>query len=159
SWLTPAGATRTRLGKTLLDGRADDEVIYHGYPGEPLANSIFPSMPGQVPWEYGGWSIEAMDAHGGWIASVGDRLHWLAAGRGLPAPADLLDADALAQMLGNPDVPSCTAQGGTTPADPAYWYGFGWSVNKYGNHWHTGSLDGTSTEDATLSNGYSWSAF
>ena len=42
--------------------RADDEVLYYGYPGEPLANSIFPSMPGQVPWEYGGWAIEAMEA-------------------------------------------------------------------------------------------------
>ena len=159
NWLRPAGATRTQLGKTLLGDRADDEVRYYGYPGEPLANSIFPSMPGQVPWEYGGWAIEAMDAHGGWISSVVDLLHSQLAADGLPDPADLVDANQLAAMLANPAVPSCTAQGTATPADPAYWYGFGWSVNKYGNHWHSGALSGTATFDATLANGYSWAAF
>lgn len=159
SLLDPSGARRMRLGKTLLSDRADDEVRYHGYPGEPMANSIFPQMPGQVPWEYGGWAIEAMDAHGGWIASVVDMLSTQLRSDGLPAPADLFDANQRAILYGNPGVPSCTAKGGTVDADPGYWYGFGWSVNKYGNHWHTGALSGTATFDATLANGYSWAAF
>lgn len=156
--LGPAGATRARLGRSLLADRADDEVRYYPFPGEGMATSVFASAPGLLPWEYGGWAIEAMDAHGGWIASAVDILRFALTVDGLPQPPDLIDAGALAQMLANPHVPSCTAAGGTTPADPNYWYGFGWSVNSYGNHWHTGSLDGTSTEDVSAGNGFSWAA-
>src|SRR5206468_10896435 len=78
---------------------------------------------------------------------------------GMPKPGDIISAQSELEMLRDPMVPSCTDNGGTTPQTPGYWYGFGWSVNKYDNHWHTGALDGTATEDVSASNGYSWAAF
>jgi hypothetical protein len=62
-------------------------------------------------------------------------------------------------MLANPNVPSCNADGSTSPVSSAYWYGFGYQVNQYGNYWHTGSLPGTSTENVVANNKYSFAAF
>lgn len=157
--LTPAGASDMRIGRSLLADRADGEVRYYDFRGAGLASSIFPSMPGPVPWPYGGFNLEAMDSHGAWIASPVDLLRLQVRVDGRAAPADLLSSARLTEMLADPKVPSCTASGGTNPADPAYWYGFGFSVNQYGNYWHNGSLPGTSTEDVIASNGFSWSAF
>lgn len=159
SVLFPVGAARMRIGATLLTGRADGEVRYYDFPGAGLASSVFPGMTGQVPWPYGGWYLEAMDSHGGWLASPVDMLRYQLAIDGQPTPPDVIASGSRTQLLANPGVPSCTASGGTTPTDPSSWYGLGFSVNDSGNYWHTGSLDGTSTEDVIASNGFAWSAF
>src|SRR5262249_26248633 len=139
--------------------RADNEVLYYPYPGQPLTTSVFPSVSGLVPWPYGGWYLEAMDSHGAWIASPVDLLRFQVRVDGRATPPDLLQPSSEAEMHANPQVPSCNADGSTNPTDPGYWYGFGWQVNQYGNYWHTGSLDGTATEDVIASNGFSWAAF
>ncbi len=156
--LAPATVTRTIQGHTLLPLRADGEVLYYTFQGAGLADSVFPTMPGKVPWPYGGWNLEAMDSHGAWIASTIDLLRFQTAidgRRGTP----LLTNASITTMLDNPNVPSCNDDGSTTPADPNYWYGFGWQVNSSANWWHTGSLDGTATEVVRAANGYGWAAF
>src|SRR5690606_2114854 len=70
--LEPAGATRMRLGRSLLADRAPGEVRYYD---PATVNSVFPGG-GAVPVSYGGFNIEAMDAHGGWIASAVDLLRF-----------------------------------------------------------------------------------
>jgi N-acyl-D-amino-acid deacylase len=158
--LAPAGVTDMVLGHTLLDQRADHEVRYYGYPNEPLApSSVFPGTSGPVPWEYGGWYIEAMESHGAWVGSPMDLLRFQLTIDQKPSPADQLSTLSEAAMVQNPNVPTCNGDGSTTPANANYWYGFGLQVNSSGNFWHTGSLDGTSTEDVIAGNGYSWSVF
>jgi N-acyl-D-amino-acid deacylase len=70
--LKPMGIHDMRIGKSLLEGRAPREVRYGQ--GEPLMlKSIFgPKLGELVPAPYGTSCIEAMDAHGGWIASSVD---------------------------------------------------------------------------------------
>jgi len=70
--LNPTGITGMRIGRTLLSGRFPGEVKYYDRPLASLASSVFPSGPNSVPWPYGGFHLEAMDAHGGWIASAVD---------------------------------------------------------------------------------------
>lgn len=74
--LLPAGATGMRLGSSLLGNRAEHEVLYYTTPQENTTVSAFDgSTP--VPWPYGGFAIESMDALGGWIASPSDLLRFL----------------------------------------------------------------------------------
>src|SRR5918911_16126 len=61
----PLGIYDIRLGKTLLADKQERE-------GEYITNPTYVTLSAYgtgeyVPWEYGGMSIEAMDAHGGWI--------------------------------------------------------------------------------------------
>ena len=68
SVLAPVGVTRMRLGRSLYADRAPDEARYY----DPVTvTSVFPGV-GAVPVPYGGFNLEAMDAHGGWLASVVD---------------------------------------------------------------------------------------
>ncbi|MGH9759983.1 MAG: serine hydrolase domain-containing protein, partial [Blastocatellia bacterium] len=146
--LRPAGISRMRLGHTLLRARAPGEVHYYGFPEMGLTRSVFPGG-GRVLWPYGGWYIEAMDSHGGWIASTVDLLRFLIA----------LDAR---RIIRKPLVQEMTAR----PAPPLWvgtdtWYGFGLQVRTAGagfNWWHTGSLDGTSTIMVRAYNGLKWVA-
>ncbi len=157
--LDPLGATRMRLGKSLAADRADGEVRYYDFAGAPLADPVFPSVMGQVPWPYGGFAIEAMDSHGGWIASPIDMLRFQVGVDGRAPPADLISPAAIAAMIADPMVPSCNPDGTTTPPTPGYWYGFGWSVNQYDNWWHSGSLPGTSTWIVRDHGGYGFALF
>ena len=72
SVLAPVGVTRMRLGRSLYPDRWPDEVRYY-HPG--TVHSVFPGV-GAVPVPYGGFNLEAMDAHGGWVASVVDLLRF-----------------------------------------------------------------------------------
>jgi N-acyl-D-amino-acid deacylase len=68
--LKPLGITGMRLGHTLEEQRAKGEVKYYD-PGEGRAVRG-PQFGKKVPLPYGAWNLEAMDAHGGWIASAVD---------------------------------------------------------------------------------------
>src|SRR5690606_271118 len=68
--LAPLGIQRMRLGKTRSDGRGPDEVKYYD---SRTGTSVFAEDLGKpVPQPYGAWYLEAMDAHGGWLASAVD---------------------------------------------------------------------------------------
>jgi len=99
---------------------------------------------------YGAWFLEAMDAHGGWLASAPDLLRWSMVMDPKARPA-LLDTETLAKIQARPAF---------TPADAKVWYGWGWQVrqvngNKY-NLWHTGSLPGTGALLVRRHDGLSW---
>jgi N-acyl-D-amino-acid deacylase len=152
SVLLPAGVTSTRLGRTLPRARATKEVSYYGFNGQGLAQSVFSADRELVPWHYGGWYIEAMDAHGGWISSTVDLLRFITAVDGYGTRPDVLRPSTLKVMIYRP-LPFWKGSD--------YWYGMGWLIRPSGgdaNWWHMGSLDGTSTIMVRAHNGLAWVA-
>jgi CubicO group peptidase (beta-lactamase class C family) len=152
--LRPAGVTAMRLGHTRLAERAPGEVRYYGFPKMGLGPSVFPSGPAKVPWPYGGFYIEAMDSHGGWLASATDLARFIEALDGRhPSPnhPQILSPKSIAEMIARPAPPLWV---GTDN-----WYGMGWSVRTAEggtNWWHTGSLDGTTTLMVRAGIGVTW---
>lgn len=141
--LLPAGITTMKIGKTRLEGRSTNEVRYY-QPG--WGKSVFEADVGQtVPWPYGGWYLEAMDAHGGWIASAVDLAKFSAAFDD-PSRSPLLSAASIELMHGRPPGLAGHDDAGK-PKDVFYSLGWSnrlWPENKI-VHWHTGSLSGTAT--------------
>lgn len=154
--LSPIGITDMRLGKTLLVGRAKGEVRYYTR-GNRTGPSVFaPNVEKRVPWQYGGWHLEAMDAHGGWIASAID-LAKFAAAIDRPRTSKILKASSIRTMFAPPPAPVSRTRAGKLKD---VYYGLGWSVRRVSpgkiNTWHTGSLDGTSTILVRRHDGLSW---
>jgi len=151
--LGPAGASAMILGRSLEADRAAGEVAYYDYAGAPLAPSVFDTGSSFVPWPYGGFAIEPMDAHGGWLASASDLLRFLLAVDGRTPPADILQKATVDLMVARP--PLAEYQGADT------YYALGWQVRPTGgdaNWWHTGSLPGTSTIIVRTANNMAWVA-
>jgi hypothetical protein len=149
--LDATGITAMRLGRSRLANRADGEVRYYDYLGAPLTSSVFPADEDPVPWPYGGFYLEAMDAHGAWLASAMDLMRFLAVCDGRAGRADILSASTLQAMTARPDLPDWQ--------NASSYYGLGWSVRPVGsdaNWWHTGSLPGTTSIIVRASNGLSW---
>lgn len=75
--LAPLGVTTAALGRTRPADRDPAEPFY----SDPAVGpSVFdPEANAQVPMPDGGFALEAMDSHGGWIASAGDYARFLAA--------------------------------------------------------------------------------
>ncbi len=138
--LKPMGASSMRLGHTRLDQRAGNEVRYY-QPGK--GRSVFQGdLMQTVPLPYGAWNLEAMDAHGGWLASAEDLVR-LAMSFDDPTKCPVLSAESIKLMFERPEVTKSDEK------DPSFYYSLGWmnrvhDENKI-NRWHTGSLDGTAT--------------
>lgn len=155
--LKPAGITRMKVGATLDGQQAVGEVRYYT-PDDAAGASVFPGAA-RVPQPYGCWHLEAMEAHGGWIASAVD-LARFAAALDDPARSLLLKPETIAKMYAPPAAPVARESDGKISA--AY-YGCGWMVRPVGtggkaNYWHNGSLPGTSTLLVRRSDGLSWAA-
>ena len=141
--LDPIGATQMRLGATRLEGRAEDEVRYY-HPG--TGKSVFQSdLKQMVPHPYGAWNLEAMDSHGGWLASATD-LAKFAAAFDNPANCPILSEKSINLMHQRPPgIAGHTHEGIEKPV----YYSFGWSNRVVSdgklNRWHTGSLPGTAS--------------
>jgi CubicO group peptidase (beta-lactamase class C family) len=147
--LAPLDIHAMRIGHSLLSGRAPNEVKYYDMGGTGQAPSVFPGG-GNVPSPYGSFSIEAMDSHGGWIASAIDITRLLSGLDGHRGSA-FLSPSSMAQMIARPDIPKWK---GTDN-----WYGMGLKVRPQGgdaNWQHTGLLPGTSTLMVRSYNGYCW---
>ncbi len=155
----PVGALSPRLGRTLTT--SVDEVLYDmpAIEGEPpvLEDSVF--MPGEkVAPPYGAWHLEAMDSHGGWIASAPDVVRFAmgcdeAAAEPTSNRKTLLTRPMIDEMFAKPT--------DYTTREPDVWYGHGWNVRTTGsgtgrNTWHLGALDGTSTILVRRSDGMTW---
>jgi len=142
--LAPLGIRRMRLGKTPAALRAAGEVVYYAdrdHTGAPASGT---NRDG-VPLPYGAWSLEAMDAHGGWLASAPDLVRFAAA-FDVPAACKILRPASIAIMFARPEGEAGYEAGGKPRA---VYYGCGWRVRTVGrerpfNTWHTGHLDGTS---------------
>ncbi len=130
--LAEAGIEDMAIGGSLLKDRLPKEVRYYHVPVSEKTPSVFSDS--SVDWPYGGFNMEALDAHGAWVASAVDLLRFTTALDGLQNRPDLLSAETMAEMTKRPDVP--------TWGKTQYWYGLGWLVNTSGNWWHTGSLPG-----------------
>lgn len=122
--LGPVGITDMRVGHTKRGERLPGEVEYFTPKGNP----------------YGGFDIEPMDSHGGWVASAVDLVRFASA-FDEPARCPVLSATSIKTMFARPGFAG-VAKG------PVY-YACGWQVRELGNGrvntWHTGLLDGTST--------------
>jgi N-acyl-D-amino-acid deacylase len=154
--LQPVGANRTRLGKTRLSDALAGEVKYYlpGEPGlgmtAPLVPSVFPNG-GPVPVNYGGFYIEAMDSHGGWVSSTIDLLRFMTGVDGRGKRTNILGAGLIAEMTSN-GYPLC---GGACS------YATGWLIRPTqgeANWWHGGSLPGTTSILVRSYNNFAWVA-
>lgn len=139
--LRPIGITDMRLGHTRLEGRVPREVRYY-QPGR--GRSVFQAdLRKPVPPPYGAWNLEAMDAHGGWLASAEDLVR-LAMCFDDPAHCPILSAESIKLMFEEPPKEKDAGKD-----DANFYYSLGW-MNRIAkgdkfNRWHTGSLDGTAT--------------
>ena len=153
--LAPLGITRLRIGRTLLEGRAPGEVRYYDEKGR-RRNAVLGERLGKpVAWPYGGWYLEAMDSHGGWIASAVDLVRFASA-LDRPTKCPILSAASIRAMFARPEGLAGYDEEGKPRA--AY-YGCGWRVRPVGrkaNHWHTGGLAGTSTLLVRRHDGLNW---
>src|SRR5947208_951497 len=115
--LAPAGITRMRIGASLRAQGSQGEAAYYTRSNSTV-RSVFDNA--QVPLPYGGFYLEAMDAHGGWLASAVDLARFaVALERGAPSPpggaathrtvpmesAPLLKAETLRMMYRRPAPP------------------------------------------------------
>lgn len=152
--LRPIGIRRMRLGRTLPQHRAPGEVRY--YDPEVAENVMTPGDGGKVPKPYGGFLLEAMDAHGGWIGSAADLVRFACAFDD-PEHCPLLKPDTVEKMFARPEGQAGFEPDGTPKA--AY-YGLGWLVRPTGdgkaNHWHAGGMSGTSSLLVRRHDGLNW---
>jgi CubicO group peptidase (beta-lactamase class C family) len=154
--LVPAGIHAMRIGASLRAGQAPGEVCYYT-PKESTGPSVFDGPPNRVPTPYGGFHLEAMDAHGGWIASVVDLVRF-ATLLDDPAHSPLLRRETFDLLYSPPAAPVSHKDDGAL-AD--HYYACGWDVRPVGsagraNYWHSGSLPGTSTLLVRRHDGLTW---
>ncbi len=152
--LAPIGIHSMRIGKTRLEGRAKNEVRYYDPRKGP---SVFADdLDQQVPSTYGAWHLEAMDAHGGWLASAVDLARFAAAFDD-PRSCKLLDRETIQTMFARPEgLAGYEEDGNPKP----FYYSCGWmnrpEANSGTNHWHAGSLPGTATILVRRHDGRNW---
>lgn len=155
--LAPVGIKDMRIGKTKLEGKSPNEVNY--YSSIPLKgpNVFTKEKEKYVPLPYGAWYLEAMDSHGGWIASAVD----------LVRIGSALDDDASKRILKRKTVDQLFER---LPDQPGLdkddkkkdvYYGRGWLVRQVDNGsnrntWHNGALSGTSTILVRRHDGLCW---
>ncbi len=148
--LGPAGIWDMRLGKSLLTNADPAEVDYD----DPLRRLVPTVMgtngPAMVPVPYGGWDIETMDAHGGWLATAADLVRF----------SSSFDIQTNSPLLPLQWIDTMWSQPAELSGSPASYYGAGWSVRPLGgdtyNAWHDGSLDGTFSYTVRLADGICW---
>ncbi|MCW3076000.1 MAG: beta-lactamase family protein, partial [Bacteroidetes bacterium] len=123
----PLGISDIHLGNNMFDHKLERESEY-------FSTVTSPSCYGNnkmVPEQYGGFNLEAMNAHGGWVASAPDLVRLLLAADGFTTFPDIITPSAFELMK----------QGGKI--NPKY--AKGWFVNRKNNIWHSGSLSGTAS--------------
>ncbi|MHB8902965.1 MAG: serine hydrolase domain-containing protein, partial [Thermoguttaceae bacterium] len=152
--LQPLGIRSMRLGRTRLDERQDNEVRYYDPGSKPSVFAADLDQPVASP--YGAWYLEAMDAHGGWLASAVD-LARFASAFDSPKKCPILRPATIQIMHQRPADQSA---GDTDGQEPSVYYSCGWLNRVVGqgrfNHWHTGSLPGTATLLVRRHDGRNW---
>jgi len=155
--LKPMGITNMRLGATRRSDRAPREVTYFDDRSKVVSIFSDPVSSPLVPRPYGAWHLEAMDAHGGWLASAVDLVRFaeilFSADRGPLSKG----YRSLIQIRPAPPV-GMNDKGELN----SVYYGYGWSVRevpgKGVNLWHTGLLDGTASILVKRHDGLTWAA-
>lgn len=151
--LLPLGLTGARIGSAAE--RA---------PGEARAHlrdpALVPAPDGSgrlVPLAEGGFSLETLDAHGGWLASAPE-LARLAAALDHPKRSGLLGRRSVRRLWERPPGRAGHDALGRLYAD---WYGCGWRVGVAGprgelEQWHEGRLPGSSALLVRQADGLRW---
>ncbi len=156
--LAPLGIRRMRIGGTLRSQRAPGEVTYYVKKGKK-APAVAGKIGALVDPPYGSFYMEALDSHGGWIASVVDMARFASAFDD-PARCPILSRKGVERMFARTPGPAGYDSKGRPKA--AY-YACGWMVRptKDGrsNQWHTGSLPGTATLMVRRHDGLCWAVF
>jgi len=151
--LGPVGASRTQQGRSRLRDALPEEVRYY-MPWQPglgmtaMSPSVFPGE-GVVPFNYGGFHLEAGDASGAWVSSTIDLLRFLSGVDGRPERPDILSAGLVAEMTGS---------GPTVCTSGACYWSSGWLVrpSQGGATWsHGGTLPGTTAMLVRTHHGFS----
>ena len=178
--LKPMGITEMCVGRTARKFRSAGETAYYDFPGSWLSSSVFPFVREPVALPDGGFYLEAMDAHGGWIASVVDLMRFLTWVDGRSRRRGFLKPATIAEMTARPPL----AEYGGAPT----YYALGWQVRPVAgapgsalgsdstalsrakssrgsatedddaNWWHIGSLAGTAAIMVRARNGLAWAA-
>ncbi|MFB9862607.1 serine hydrolase [Rufibacter immobilis] len=136
--LQPSGVLEAHLGHNLLSQKQERETEYKS---DYKMASCYGTNE-QVPTAYGGFNLEAMNAHGGWVFSARDLLRLVHRVDGFNSQPDLLDQNTLASMV--------------EPSAVNPWRAKGWQVNRNNNWWHSGCLDGTTSYLVRTSGGFTW---
>jgi N-acyl-D-amino-acid deacylase len=150
--LDPVGATRTQQGKSRMLDALAGEVRYYTPPfsvNQPVVPSVFPGE-GTVPFNYGGFHLEAGDASGAWVSSTIDLLRFVGGVDGLATRPDILSPALVGEMTGSGQV-VCLSGG--------CHYGFGWFVRPTQGDatWtHGGSLPGTTAMLVRSYHNFAW---
>jgi N-acyl-D-amino-acid deacylase len=145
--LAPLGIKTMRLGRTLAAWPG--ESAYHD---RVRATAVMGPRRGQpVARPYGSWCLEAMDAHGGWVASAADLVRFGMAFDD-PRKCKILKASSVRRMFAPP-----TPEEGKKDV----YYAMGWSVRPdqcdgRPNTFHGGLLDGTSALLVRRCDGLTW---
>ena len=112
-----------------------------------LVKSIFPEG-GRVPPQYGRWTIEEADAHGGWIATAAELLTFLVSLEHGVNGKKMISSETFQLALDKPKF---------AERDAEEWYGFGLDVRDSGSTWgHSGQMEGTSGVLTRHCSGYAW---
>ena len=152
--LRPMGITDMKLGRTLIENQAVGEVRYYTMYSEKVS-SVFASQNGRmVPDCYGGFCVETMDSHGGWLASAVD-LARFAAVLDYPDKSHIIGKSYLAKIYERPD--------NSTWKGTDFYYSSGWLVRPVGNdkanYWHLGALRGSASMLIRRADGIDWVFF
>jgi CubicO group peptidase (beta-lactamase class C family) len=144
-----------KLGKTLLEERAPGEVKY--YASAKSIAVLGPQLGELVPQPYGAFSLETIQAHGGWIGSAEDLVRFgVAFNR--PTKCKILSEKSITDMFARPEgAPGRAAPGRLSAA----YYGCGWYVRPIGrsgqlNTWHPGTLPGSASLLVRRLDGLTW---
>lgn len=124
--LDNCGVNNMEIGGNTLAQRKANEVKYYDTE-DPYASYM---------------NVKRMDSHGGWIATPVDLVRFLVRVDKFTPKADILKEATLTTMYTAPAVSTGYAKG--------------WSVNKWDNYWHGGSLPGEQSIMVRTSGGYCW---
>lgn len=142
--LVPLGMLHTQLGRSLPENRLPGEVTYQS---DWNGTSVFDGKS-SVPWPDGGWNLENMAPHGGWVSTVIDMARFEAS-FDHPQSNPVLTQNSINLMFKYPP--------GTIEKR---YYAMGWDIVRWGgnqmNTWHTGSLAGTLSIMVRRSDGIDW---
>jgi N-acyl-D-amino-acid deacylase len=142
-----------RLGKTPLSERAPTEVVYHDDKNR-TAPAVVGTIGEKVPLPYGAWSLEVMDASGGWLASAVDLVRFASAFDN-PASCPILNSNSIAIRYARPE-------GEVGVEVDGNYSGCGWFVWPEDRHQHrayassNGLVAGTSSYLMRRRDGINW---
>jgi len=153
--LAPLGIHRMRLAKTLLADRLPTEVAYYDEKNR-TDRAVVGDIDRRVPLPYGAWSLEIMDANGGWLASAPD-LARFASVFYETAACPILRPETIGLMFARPEGEAGVEVEGN-------YYGCGWFVWPNDTHAHrahsssNGVIAGTSSYLMRRYDGIAWAA-